>query len=283
MPEQANVRTDMYSTLERKTTLRSPVKAVISDMDGVLWRGVVALPGMGEFFDLLFANNLEFALATNNSRNTPADYVQKLAKMGVQGIQERHIVTSGTATVSALQTRYPVGSDMFVVGGDGLKQMIVRAGFQLAESAVAAVVCGIDFDLTYGKLRTATLLIRDGADFIGTNPDSSFPSPDGLVPGAGSILALLESTTGRAPTIIGKPRRGMFDAALGVLGTSPQDTLMIGDRINTDIAGAKALGMQTALVLTGVESRDSLAASAVQPDYVYAGLPELVAALAQVS
>lgn len=262
--------------------MRSPVKAVISDMDGVLWRGAIALPGIGEFFDLLLARDLEFVLATNNSRNTPADYVQKLTKMGIQDIQERHIVTSGTATVSALQTRYPAGSDLFVVGGDGLKQMIVRAGFHLAESAVVAVVCGIDFDLTYGKLRTATLLIRGGADFIGTNPDSSFPSPEGLVPGAGSILALLESATGRAPTIIGKPMRGMFEATLGVLGTQPQETLMIGDRINTDIAGAKALGMQTALVLTGVESPDSLAASDIQPDDVYAGLPELVAALAQV-
>ena len=262
--------------------MRSPVKAVISDMDGVLWRGTVALPGMGEFFDMLFARQLEFVLATNNSRNTPADYVQKLAKMGVQDIQERHIVTSGTATVSYLRTRYPAGSDLFVVGGDGLKQMVVRAGYNLAESGAVAVVCGIDFDLTYGRLRAATLLIRGGADFIGTNPDSSFPSPEGLVPGAGSILALLEAASGRAPTIIGKPRRGMFDAALGGLGAPPQETLMIGDRINTDIAGAQALGMQTALVMTGVESRDSLAASDVQPDYVYAGLPELTSALAQI-
>jgi len=262
--------------------LRRPVNALISDMDGVLWRGTVALPGMGELFDLLFARDLAFVLATNNSRNTSADYVQKLAKMAVQDIQERHIVTSGTATVRYLQTRYPAGSDIFVLGGDGLKQMVVRAGFHLVESGAVAVVCGIDFDLTYGKLRTATLLIRDGAEFIGTNPDSSFPSPEGLVPGAGSILALLESASGRAPTIIGKPMRGMFDAALGVLGAPPQETLMIGDRINTDIAGARALGMQTALVMTGVESPDSLAASEIQPDYVYAGLPELVAALDQV-
>ncbi len=262
--------------------MHRPVKAIISDMDGVLWRGALALPGLGAFFDLLFARQLGFVLATNNSRNTPADYVQKLAKLGVPGLQERHIVTSGTATVSTLQARYPAGSELFVVGGDGLKQLVVRAGFQLVESAAVAVVCGIDFDLTYGKLRTATLLIRAGADFIGTNPDSSFPSPEGLVPGAGSILALLEAASGRAPTIIGKPQRGMFEAALAGLGTTPQETLMIGDRINTDIAGARALGMQTALVMTGVETTDSLAASAIQPDVVYAGLPELVAALAQI-
>ena len=251
-------------------------------MDGVLWRGAVALPGMVEFFELLFARELDFALATNNSRNTPADYVQKLAKMGVDGIQPRHIVTSGTATINYLQSHYDLGSGIFVVGGDGLKQLIVRAGFELVESGADAVVCGIDFDLTYGKLRQATLLIRGGADFIGTNPDSSFPSPEGLVPGAGSILALLEAASGQAPVIIGKPRAPMFEAALSRLGAQPEQTLMIGDRINTDISGAVALGMQTALVLTGVESRESLAESDIQPDYVYPGLPELTMALAAI-
>ena len=258
--------------------MRSPIKAVISDMDGVLWRGTVPLPGMDGFFDLLFSRGIDFVLATNNSRSTPLDYVRKLAGMGVDGIEPRHIVTSGTATISYLQAQYAPDTPIFAVGGDGLKQLIVRAGFQLVDSGAAAVVCGIDFDLTYGKLRAATLQIRAGADFIGTNPDSSFPSPEGLVPGAGSILALLEAASGRAPTVIGKPQRGMFEAALRQLGTLPEETLMIGDRINTDISGAQALGMPTALVLTGVESRESLADSHVQPDYVYAGLPELVAA-----
>ena len=104
------------------------------------------------------------------------------------------------------------------------------------------MVCGIDFDLTYDKLKTATLLIRGGARFIGTNPDSSFPSPEGLVPGAGSILALIESASGCAPTIIGKPERGMFEAALRQAGAQAAEALMIGDRIGTDIIGAQALG-----------------------------------------
>ena len=138
------------------------------------------------------------------------------------------------------------------------------------------VVCGIDFDLTYDKLKTATLLIRGGARFIGTNPDSSFPSPEGLVPGAGSILALLESASGCAPIIIGKPERGMFEAALRQAGAKATETLMIGDRIGTDIIGAAALGIKTALVMTGVETEQSLRASETQPDLVFAGLPELV-------
>ena len=130
-------------------------------------------------------------------------------------------------------------------------------------------------------MRTATLNIRAGAPFVGTNPDSSFPSPAGLVPGAGSILALIEAASGVSPTVIGKPERAMFESALRVLGTEPSETLMIGDRIGTDIAGAQAVGIKTALVMTGVETEESLKASNIQPDGVYAGLPELIEALRQ--
>ncbi|MCY3780726.1 MAG: HAD-IIA family hydrolase [Chloroflexi bacterium] len=255
------------------------IRAVIADMDGVLWRGSQALPGMTDFFDFLFKRRMKFVLATNNSRNTPTDYVNKLAALGVAGIEPRHIVTSGTATVSALQSQYPAGASVYVVGGDGLKQLLINAGFELVERDAELVVCGIDFDLTYNKVKTATLLIRAGARFIGTNPDSSFPSPEGLVPGAGSILALIESASGQKPTIIGKPERGMFDAALRQLGARAEETLMIGDRIGTDIAGAGSLGIKTALVMTGVETEASLRDSDIQPDAVFAGLPELLEAL----
>ncbi len=259
--------------------LLDSIKFVIADMDGVLWRGQAALPGLADFFALLFSRGLGFALATNNSRNTPADYVRKLAGMGVTGIETRHIITSGTATVSQLKAQYPAGADIFVVGGDGLKQMLVQAGFTLVEKDARLVVCGIDFDLSYSKVKIATLLIRQGARFIGTNPDPSFPSPEGLIPGAGSILALVESASGQAPTIIGKPERGMFEAALRRLGANADETLMIGDRIGTDIAGAQKLGIKTALVMTGVETEASLASSAIKPDAVFAGLPDLVRAL----
>lgn len=255
------------------------IKAVVSDMDGVLWRGIQPLPGMNALFDYFRREKTAFALATNNSRKTPDDYIHKLAGMGVRGIARHHIVTSGTATASYLRQTYPAGTRLFVVGGDGLKQILVQAGFALVEEDAEVVVCGIDFDLTYSKMRTATLQIRCGARFIGTNPDSSFPSPAGLVPGAGSILALIEAAADTAPTIIGKPERGMFESVLRQLGTQPGETLMIGDRIGTDIQGAQALGFKTALVMTGVETAESLQASAIQPDYVFAGLPELLAAL----
>lgn len=255
------------------------IKAIISDMDGVLWRGIQPLPGLIPFFDFLREQNLPFILATNNSRKTQDDYIHKLKGMGVKDIQLHNIITSGTATTSYLQTQYPKGTRLYVVGGDGLKQMLVHAGFVLVEEDAEVVVCGIDFDLTYNKMRTATLHIRQGVPFVGTNPDSSFPSPAGLVPGAGSILAMLESASDVTPTIIGKPERAMFESALRTLGTDPSETLMIGDRIGTDIQGAQAVGIQTALVLTGVETEESVKTSEIQPDFVFAGLPELIDAL----
>lgn len=255
------------------------VKAIISDMDGVLWRGNQPLPGLDTLFSFLQSANMPFILATNNSRKTPDDYVYKLSKLGIVGVQPHHVVTSGTATASYLRKMYPAGTKLYVVGGDGFKQILVHSGFVLVEDDAEVVVCGIDFDLTYAKMRTATLNIRAGAPFVGTNPDTSFPSPEGLVPGTGSLLALIATASDVSPTIIGKPERGMFDSALETLGTLPEETLMIGDRINTDIAGAKAIGIQTALVMTGVETEDSLQASDVKPDRVFAGLPELVAAL----
>ena len=248
-------------------------------MDGVLWRGMQPMPGLHEFFAHMLDKNIGFVLATNNSSKTRLDYVDKLAKLDVPGLQPAHIVTSGTATVSYLRTKYPPGTRLFVVGGAGLKQILTKAGFLIVEDDADLVVCGIDFDLTYEKVRKATLLIRAGAGFIGTNPDSSFPSPEGLVPGAGSILALIEAACGQQPLIIGKPARGMFEAALRQLDADPHETLMIGDRIGTDIQGAQALGIKTALVMTGVEDEASLAASEIRPDYVFEGLPELIGAL----
>ena len=255
------------------------IEAVIADMDGVLWRGSQPLPGLVAFFACLREGRLDFRLATNNSSNTPGDYVRKLAGMGAHGIDAKQIITSGTATASWLRERYPPGTKLHVLGGDGLKRILEGAGFALVDEAAEAVVCGIDFALTYDKAKRASLLIRGGARFIGTNPDPSFPSPEGLVPGAGSILALIAAAAGVEPVIIGKPERGMFDVALAQLGTRAAETLMIGDRIGTDIQGAAALGIKTALVMTGVETEASLAQSELQPDFVFPGLPELTAAL----
>ncbi len=255
----------------------SMISAVIMDMDGVLWRGDEMLPGVDTFFDFLRGRGLTFVLASNNSSRTPADYVAKLEGMNLNGVSEGQIVTSGTAAVDYLKTHYPAGSSIHVIGADGLKTMITGAGFILADEA-RVVVIGIDFKLTYDKLKRAAYLIRSGADFIGTNADATFPMVDGLAPGTGSILAALRTATDRAPIIMGKPSKPMFEAALHTLGTTAETTLMIGDRLDTDIEGAQVAGLKAALVYTGVTSPEILAASTIKPDGIYADLSALMGA-----
>jgi 4-nitrophenyl phosphatase len=255
----------------------SDIKAVIMDMDGVLWTGDVALPGMADFFEFLRARSIPFALATNNSGKSPATYVEKLAKLGVQDVHDQQIVTSGTATAAYLQTRYAPGTPIHVLGGDGLRQVTAAAGFTLVDEGAAAVVVGLDPQLTYEKLKRAALLIRAGADFIATNQDMTIPVPEGLAPGAGSLVAALRASTEQEPIVtIGKPGAPMFESALRVVGTLPQHTLMIGDRLNTDIEGAVILGLKTALVLTGVSSRVDAEVAARPPNGVYDGLLALM-------
>lgn len=258
----------------------STISGVVMDMDGVLWRGEMMLPGVDEFFALLRGRGLPFALATNNSSKTPADYVTKLAGMGIHGVEERQIVTSGTATMDYLRSHYPAGISIHVIGGDGLKRMIAEAGFVLGDEA-SVVVAGIDVHLTYEKLKQANRLIRGGADFIGTNADASIPTAEGFAPGAGSILAALRTASSREPLVIGKPGTPMFEAALKTLGTTPATTLMIGDRLDTDIRGAQSAGLKAALVLTGVATLADVEAGTIKPDGVFEGLPALMAAWMQ--
>lgn len=254
------------------------IRAVIMDMDGVLWRGTQVLPGAPALFSFLRARGLPFALATNNSSRAPSDYVEKLAALAIGAVEPEQIITSGTAAARYLRSRFSPGTPVHVLGGDGLRALIQSAGFTLVgmEGEAAVVVVGIDFDLTYAKLKRAALLIRAGAEFIGTNADATFPLPDGLAPGAGSLLAALRTATGREPRIMGKPAAPMFEAALEVVAVPPASTLMIGDRLDTDIAGASALGLRTALVLTGVAAATDLKADVALPDAVYADLPTLL-------
>lgn len=234
------------------------VRAVIFDMDGVLWRGNEVIPQAPVFLDYLRARDIPFALATNNSGQAPREYEDKLLRLGLGLVPIEHIITSGVVTVRYLKTHLPAGSQVYVVGGDGLRALVVEAGFVLADTDVAAVVAGIDRQFTYEKAWRATRLIRGGALFIGTNPDKTFPMPDGPSPGAGSILAMLAAASDQEPLVMGKPAPHMFEAALEVLGTTAAETLMIGDRLDTDISGARLAGLQTALVLTGIESRESI-------------------------
>lgn len=253
------------------------LSALIVDMDGVLWRGETPLPGFADFFAFLRRRGIPFVLATNNARKTPARYVARFARFGVP-ISEREVMTSSLATAEYLRTRYPPGTPVYVIGQEGIRQALTDAGFTLRDDGAEAVVVGLDFTLTYDKLRRATVLINRGAAFIGTNPDRTFPFEGGLAPGNGAILAALTAATGREPVIVGKPGRVMFDVALRRLDADPARTAMLGDRLETDIAGGRQAGLKTILLLSGVTRPEDVPASQWQPDWVFSGIDALLEA-----
>ncbi len=165
---------------------------------------------------------------------------------------------------------------VFIVGENGIQRALEERGFTPIidpddETTPVAVVGSIDRSISYQKLRRATLHIRAGAPFYGTNPDKTFPTPQGLVPGAGSILAAIEAATDVKPIIIGKPQPAMMHMALERLGTTPEETLVVGDRLETDIAAGQAAGCKTALVLSGVSTRQQAKDWQPAPDFIVDG------------
>jgi len=260
----------------------STIRGVIADMDGVLWRDKEILPGASAFFQQLAADHIPYTFATNNSTRTAAYYVEKISALGIK-VSEAQIISSSIATADYLKQVYPRETCIYVVGEIGIREVLQTAGFTLIESIdepVQLVVVGLDRDISYQKLHFASTHIRRGAIFIATNPDKTFPIPGGLSPGAGSIVAAVAAAAGKSPDrIVGKPGFPMFQIALQHLGTAPHETLMIGDRLETDIEGAAHVGIRTALVLSGVTAdRSIIAESSTQPDIIADDLAGLLAA-----
>lgn len=267
-------------TAERESaTSLDRIRGFILDLDGVVYRGNEAIPGSAEFLQYLEDQGLPFALVTNNATRSPADHVRRLDQMGVS-VREDQVLTSATATASYLKDLYPTRTRVFAIGESGLRDALLQSGFQVAETEVRAVVVGMDRQLTYEKLSAATLLIRAGARFVGTNPDLTFPSEQGLVPGAGAILAAIEAATGQSPTVIGKPQPILFRLALARIGVKADRVAVVGDRLETDVVGGKAAGLTTILVLTGAARKEDLADAIPAPNHVLESLAELHSSLA---
>ncbi len=239
------------------------IRALILDMDGVLWRGETLIADLPPIFAEIERLGLGVIMATNNSTRTPADYLEKLRSYGVE-LEDWQVVNSAEATAQYLRTHYPQGGPVYVVGERGLVESLQAKGFRVDEQEALAVVAGMDRELDYKKIDRAAALIRAGAKFIGTNPDRTFPAPHGLTPGAGTMLAAIEAASYVSPTIIGKPKPFIFEIALERLGVKPEEALMVGDRLETDIAGAQNVGCPVGLVLTGVTNRED--ARAWQPE-----------------
>jgi 4-nitrophenyl phosphatase len=254
------------------------IKAVILDMDGVLWKDSEPIGDLPTIFQRFSDENISVVLATNNATRTVSQYLQKIKHMGVV-LSEDQIVTSGQAVIYYLRKTYPSGSMVYVVGSDGLKSIVTEAGFSLDENNAAAVVVGVDRDISYNKIRIASKLIREGAEFIGTNPDKTFPTPRGLEPGAGSIIASVATAAEKEPVYVGKPGKIMMDLSLSRLqGITKEQVLQVGDRLDTDIAAGQNYGCLTAVVLSGVTSLVMAQQWRPEPDFIYNDLAEIVGA-----
>ncbi len=264
----------------------SDIRALIIDMDGVLWHGDRPQAGLAEFFQALRDLNLKFILATNNASMTAEQYVTKLAGMGV-AVELHEILTSGMATAHYLSRQYqPEATRIFVIGGIGATQPLLDKGFTLTgafdaepDTHAHLVVSGLDRALTWDKLVGAALNIQAGAEFFATNGDVTLPSEKGLLPGNGATLAALQAATGVVPVVIGKPEPVIYQQAMALLGEEPGATIAIGDRLDTDILGAVRAGIRSLMVLSGVSSLDDIEGVDYQPTWIMADIQEITCAL----
>ncbi len=259
------------------------IQALILDMDGVLWRDNQPLLDMPSFFSAVADLKIPVVFATNNGTRSINMYVERLEKFGVR-VEPWQVVNSAIATADYLHRQFPQGGQVFVVGEEGVYQALTEKGFEVVDNSslparpddILAVVAGMDRAVTYEKMAEAALLIRAGKPFIGTNPDVTFPTPRGLVPGAGAFLAMLEVATDVKPVMIGKPEPYLYTFAIERLGTQPAHTLAVGDRLSTDILGGQRAGCPTVLVLSGVTNPEEAAAWQPQPDLILPNLADLL-------
>lgn len=254
------------------------IRALILDMDGVIWRGEQLINPLAPILEEIERRGWRFIMATNNSTRTPDQYVQRLEAFGAT-VETWQVINSSEATAYYLHQQFPDGGNVYAIGEIGLTTALEDQGFSIAEEDVLAVVVGFDRQLTYEKLKRGSMLIRAGARFVGTNPDKTFPTPEGLAPGAGTMLAAIEAATDVSPTIMGKPEPDMYQAAIERLGTQPEETLVVGDRLETDIAGAQRAGCPAALVLSGVTTAEQADQWQPAPDIIADDLKHLLTLL----
>jgi NagD protein len=253
--------------------MAQPRKSYLIDMDGVLVHGMSPVPGAGEFIGRLIERSLEFLLLTNNSQYTQNDLSYRLSQAGLK-IEPRRIFTSALATASFLKSQKGNGRAC-VIGESGLTGALHDAGIIITDIDPWYVVLGETQSYNIQQITTAIRLIARGARFIGTNPDPTGPSEDGIVPACGSMAALMERATGVAPFFIGKPNPLMMRTALNYLGVHSENTVMIGDRMDTDVVAGVESGMETILVLSGLTSREEVARFPYQPTRIATSVAEI--------
>jgi NagD protein len=249
-------------------------KSYVIDMDGVIYQGVQLIPGAKEFVERLRAAGAKFLFLTNASSRTPEELSQKLAHMGL-AVDPSCFYTSALATAAFLQTQKPNGT-AFVIGDAGLFSALYAVGYTITEMKPDYVVIGETRSYNFEMIEKAVRLVRNGARFIGTNQDVVGPAEGGTVtPACAALAAPIERATGRAPYYIGKPNALMMRMALRMLDDHSENTIIIGDRMDTDIEAGIEAGLATYLVLSGVTRREDLARFPYQPDRIFASVAEM--------
>jgi NagD protein len=251
------------------------------DMDGVLYRGSQLIPGADRFVHELRRRNIPFLFLTNNSQRTRRDVAAKLARMGIE-VEEEHVFTCAMATARFLADQKPQGT-AFVIGEGGLLTAMHQNGYAIVDHEPDYVVVGEGRTFNLELVEAAVNMIHSGAKLIATNLDPNCPTPSGLRPGCGAMVAMLESATGVRAFSVGKPSPVMMRAARKQLRLATEETTMIGDTMETDILGAVQLGFHSVLVLSGGTSREDLIHYAYQPELVVESVAELVERLDEVN
>jgi len=252
----------------------APVWNYLMDMDGVLVHEDHLIPGADAFLIELRENGTPFMVLTNNSIRTPRDLRARLLRTGLD-IPEKSIWTSALATATFLANQRPGGS-AYVVGESGLTTALHDIGYVLTDSDPDYVVLGETRTYSFEAITTAIRLVERGARFIATNPDPTGPSREGSLPATGAVAALITRATGREPYFVGKPNALMMRSALRAIGAHSAHTLMIGDRMDTDVVCGLEAGLQTLLVLTGISTRESVERFPYRPTRVIESVADLV-------
>jgi len=248
-------------------------RGFICDMDGVIYHGSLPLEGSKRFVDWLKSEGKQFLFLTNSSARSPRELHQKLLHMGIE-VGEDHFITSGMATAHFIASQCP-GGRVFAIGDSGLYQAIYEAGLSIDESRPDYVVVGETRSYSYEKIETAILLVLAGAKLIGTNPDLTGPTERGIGPACRALIAPIEMATGKQAYFIGKPNPLIMRHARQLFNCRRDETVIIGDRMDTDIVAGIESGIDTVLVLSGITKESDLDRYPYKPHYILKDVSEI--------
>ena len=246
----------------------------ICDMDGVIYHGNILLPGVSEFVDWLKKEDKHFLFLTNSSERSPKELQQKLARMGLE-VDEKHFYTSALATADFLSSQKP-GCSVYAIGEPGLINALYEKGISMNDVNPDYVVVGETRNYNYESILRAVRLVNGGAKLIGTNPDMTGPSEQGIIPACKALVAPIELSTGAVAYYLGKPNPLMMKTGIKLLGVLPEDAAIVGDRMDTDIIAGVESGIETVLVLSGVTNFHIMRKFPYRPSYIYNGVGDII-------